>query len=89
MFNEGGYFERARTGKLDVQMTEDSHPAPAKSGHPKCTRSQMFEYFDWDTGDRLVQLHQYRLPNGTLGGSGQPDPKAMFVEGALYYLDKV
>lgn len=32
-------------------------------------------------GRPLALAHQYKRPNGQLGGSGKPDPKKSFVEG--------
>ena len=87
MFNDGNYYARAKKNEFDVQVTKDGHPAPAKSGHPKCTRSQTVAYFDWDTGEKIALLHQYRMPSGLIGGSGQPDPKSLLVDGIIYELD--
>src|ERR1700681_229068 len=87
LFNDGHFFEREQAGEFDVQITRDGHPSPARSGQPKCTRSQKVEYFSYDTRARIGSLHQYRLPNGQLGGSGLPDPKALLANGILYVID--
>jgi hypothetical protein len=35
----------------------------------------------------LARVHQYRKPNGTLGGSGRPDPKVLVVDGETWVAD--
>ena len=61
----------------------EKHPAPHRSGHPLCTLSQTLAYFD-DQDQEVARVHQYKRPNGTLGGSGRPDPKRLLVEGIIY-----
>jgi len=34
-------------------------------------------------GQPLALVHQYLRPNGTIGGSGQPDPKRILVGNKL------
>jgi len=84
LFDEGRYYERARNGEFTVRMTANSHPAPAASGEPKCTRSQMLAYHDPESGERIVLLHQCRRPDGNIGGSGKPDPKVLLINGTLH-----
>jgi hypothetical protein len=40
--------------------------------------SQIIEYFDAE-GTRVALVDQYLRPDGTLGGSGRPDPKRVLV----------
>jgi hypothetical protein len=44
----------------------------------------MVWYLD-DQRNRLALVHEYRLPDGSLGGSGKPDPKRMYFEGEILY----
>ena len=42
-------------------------------------------YLD-SSGHRVAVVHQYLRKDGTLGGSGRPDPKKLFHDGKLYVL---
>lgn len=88
MFNDGEYWKRVQTGQGLYQTVEhDEHIQRKRFGQPRCTRSQMMAYRDEQT--RLVALvHQYRLADGRLGGSGRPDPKQLLKDGVWYVLDE-
>jgi len=50
---------------------------------PHCTHSQTIEYLDGQI--RVALVHQYLLPDGvSLGGSGEPDPKYIEINGVSY-----
>jgi hypothetical protein len=85
MFNDGRYLERLQSGEFTELPRRDKHPAPAKANQPFCTRSQMISYLDL-AGYRVANVHRYLRPDGTLGGSGLPDPKALQVNDVLYYV---
>lgn len=51
---------------------------------PAGTRAQVLEYWDGDL--RVAVVFQYLRPNGTLGGSGKPDPKLVRRDGVDYVL---
>ena len=55
---------------------------PASWQGPPGTRTQTIRYFK----DRqwVVEIHQYLRPDGTLGASGQPDPKRLRMNGFIY-----
>lgn len=53
--------------------------APASSGEPVGTESQMLDYLTLD-GTIVAKAHQYRRPDGTIGGRGRPDPKWLLDE---------
>ena len=36
-------------------------------------------------GQELALIHQYLLPDGTIGGSGRPDPKRMILDDEVIY----
>jgi hypothetical protein len=63
-------------------MTE-KHPAPPSSKLPLCTLSQTLAYFD-EKNQEIARVHQYKRPNGELGGSGRPDPKRLLIDGIIY-----
>ena len=44
----------------------------------------MVRYLDAD-GNVVAMVHQYLLPDGTLGASGNPDPKWLFWREKRYY----
>lgn len=86
IFNKCQYYERVVRGELRQRVWGyDNHLSRRqrqKIGEPLCTRSQMMLYYDSD-GQPLALVHQYRRRNGTLGGSGKPDPKRIFMSGTV------
>lgn len=64
-------------------VTRDGHPSAERSGEPYCTRSQIIDY--WDShGEKIAEVHRYLRPDGTIGGSGLPDPKVLVENGIRY-----
>ena len=84
MFNNGGYLERIQSGELIPDIRKDRHPLPLTSGQRWCTHSQFIVYFDANYQE-VVRVHRYWREDGTLGASGQPDPKRLIVDGIIYY----
>jgi hypothetical protein len=82
MFNEGSFWHRAQSGGLAVTVLKSKHPCPPEANQPFCTSSQLVSYRDGAL--EVARLHQYLRPDGTLGGSGRPDPKYLLYEGVLY-----
>ena len=77
-FNDGQFWQRAQNGQLATVLKRNGHPSPARAKLPLCTRSQLVVYLD---GKKVVAMvHQYVLPDGTLGGSGRPDPKLLRLD---------
>ena len=75
------------TGALVAEMIDDRViQRPETMGAPLGTRSQYVRYYD-SRGRWLVDVHGYLLPNGSLGGSGVPDPKRMLVDGDVRVAD--
>ncbi len=83
IFNDGGYAQRAASGVLSEKLFREGHPSPDKSGEPFCTRSQIVAYLD-SNGRQVALVHQYVRKDGSIGGSGKPDPKKLFHRGKLY-----
>jgi hypothetical protein len=73
-FRETGILERILNGELHADIFRNSLAKPS-AGQPPGTRSQMVRYRDRADGTTVVIVHRYLLPDGTLGGSGLPDPK--------------
>ena len=82
-FNDGDYVRRAASGEFTEVVTRDSHPTLAGSTEPFCTRSQILAYVDAD-GDKIAVVHRYLHQDGSLGGSGKPDPTMPLEAGVLY-----
>ncbi len=70
-----------------MRVEKDAHPSPPLANEPICTQSQLLVYFDKEH-KKVAEAHQYLRPDGKIGASGLPDPKAVLHEGILYYLDK-
>lgn len=83
MFNRGRYWQQVQDGILRERLMRNGHPSPPLAGEPFCTRSQMIAYLD-AAGNEVARVHQYLLPDGTIGLSGKPDLKALLVDGVLY-----
>lgn len=86
-FNKWRIFDRLESGELteDVESNEPAHP---RYRQVPGTKSQMVGIYD-RRGFRVALIHQFLKPDGTLGGSGQKDPKAIFENGTKYYLPKM
>jgi hypothetical protein len=77
-FNRSQIFEQAQSGQIVTWAKRDSHPENPPPGEPVCTRSQIVYYYTQDNAPIAI-VHQYLRPDGTLGGSGLPDPKRLFL----------
>lgn len=71
-FRELAILDQSFRGELNA-AGEDSYPAPAGSGQPPGTLSQRVIYYRGT--ERVAIVQQYLRPDGTIGGSGLPDPK--------------
>jgi hypothetical protein len=87
IFNEEGFWEKTKSGKLSTVTLEHRHPALPAANEPFCTYSQMISYRDSE-GNEVARVHQYLRPDGKIGASGKPDPKRVFLRGTLYRLAK-
>ena len=83
MFNNKQLLEQTKSGLLRTVLMKENHPSPEPAGEPFCTRSQMISYVDTD-GAEIARVHQYLRPDGTVGGSGKPDPKRLLCGGKIY-----
>ncbi|HLB11495.1 MAG TPA: hypothetical protein VJO15_00905 [Dehalococcoidia bacterium] len=81
-FNQGRFLERLQQGQLATHVfgydTHLNKRQRQKRQEPKCTRSQMVLYRTL-TGEPVALAHQYRRPDGSLGGGGRPDPKRLLL----------
>jgi hypothetical protein len=74
-FNAGKYYERVLADELIATVESERLPR-AEANEPPGTLSQMIWYYD-DSLQRVALVHQYLRPDGSLGGSGRPDPKRL------------
>ena len=79
--NEGGY--PSQIARLKKRTVYDE-PASPKSGQVPGTRSIVEMYYN-AAGQRVMTLHYFLKPDGTLGGSGKMDPKELLVGNAMYF----
>jgi len=86
LFNDNGFERRASSGALRLKIVRDSHPSAPAADEPFCTRSQIMAYLD-ARGRRRAVAHRYLRQDGTLGASGQPDPKALRIGVVVYFVD--
>ena len=85
IFNSGRFYERVLDGELS-QLVISSRPASPLSNQPRGTMSEEVEYYS--ASDAVARVHQFVLPDGSLGASGRPDPKAVLSDGILYVLGR-
>jgi hypothetical protein len=83
IFNDNCYTYRLQAGELKRNKEKSDHVKSRKAPVPVCSLSQIVAYFDND-GNCIVRVHQYRLRDGSLGGSGKPDPKWLLHNGEVY-----
>jgi len=87
LFNSIGVLDRIAKGEL-YEVVEKDVPADHAYRQPPGTRSQIVAYYDLRTRRKLVLCHRFLRPDGTLGGSGQLDPKRVEHGGIVYILRK-
>lgn len=82
IFNSERYYERMLAGQILASVLK-SAPAPPEAGQPPGTMSERVWYFDLQL-NRIALVHQYVLPDGSIGASGRPDPKWLWVDGEIW-----
>ena len=82
IFDRGRYSELARAGELIERELVRGRPS-LSSARPAEAISRRVGYYD-DTGRELAVAHELILPDGTIVGSGRPDPMRVHVDGTLY-----
>lgn len=85
-FNDGRYLDLIAYGVLSEKPIREGPPS-ASANQPPGTKSQVIAYLS-QGGKQVAVVHQYLRPDGTLGGSGKPDPKKLLHENVLYILDE-
>src|SRR3989304_5176048 len=78
-FNDGQFFEKAKSGEFSIFTKRSSHPEEPPTGEPVCTWSQIVYYYNEDSKPVAI-VHQYLRPDGSIGASGLPDPKRLLFK---------
>jgi len=86
LFNDSGYLEQYKNGQLQFVLRKSKHPSAPLANEPICTQSQYITYVN-EAGEKIAGVHQYLRPDGTLGLSGRPDSKEVFIDGILYIIE--
>ncbi|PIU54909.1 MAG: hypothetical protein COS88_06125 [Chloroflexi bacterium CG07_land_8_20_14_0_80_51_10] len=89
-FNNSQYPELIAKGQLKAQYLRDAllkDPGNRRYPEPDGTHSQTIRYLD-DNGQWLVEVHQYMQPDGTIGGSGKPDPKRLRLGNTVFIVER-
>jgi hypothetical protein len=86
LFNEGRYCERMKSGEFREVIVSRIRRRHGDR-RVRNTESRIADYFDED-GIRVARVHQFRKRDGSLGGSGKPDPKSLFHDGIFYMIDE-
>lgn len=84
VFNENQYYERMQAGEFRSEVVKQNRRRTG-GRNVRNTMSQTVVYRD-SYGRRVAVVHQYRKRDGSLGGSGKPDPKLVIHEGTMYLL---
>jgi hypothetical protein len=90
LFREAGYLASTLSGQFMMrpygrQSLYQSPPVPdAREPEPAGTLSGLVEITDPSNNQRIAIAHRLLRPDGTLGASGLPDPKMVFLEGIIY-----
>ena len=88
LYNESQYPDmvaRKLLRKRYIANDHLRHKQRDKVNEPRCTRSQKIRYYkgrQW-----VVEVHQYKRRDGTIGASGKPDPKRLRIGNKIYILD--
>lgn len=80
-FNRHHIDEKVKSGQVIAFLKRNSHLSSPPEGEPYCTHSQIIYYYT-QSGHLLSLLavaHQYLRPDATIGGSGKPDPKRLYL----------
>ena len=86
-FAQGQIEVRISSGELAPIVAKSHHlENPAARGEPHCTHSQYVNYFD-ARGQRIVGVHRYLRPDGSIGASGKEDPKLLVVDQEVLIAD--
>lgn len=87
LFNQSQYPELIQQNKLVKEIVRSrllQESALLGKTLPPGTKSEIIIYHDPANKGLYAKVHQYILPDGTIGASGKPDPKAILLDGKMY-----
>ena len=87
LFNDSQYPQLIEQNQIAIEkkrshLLEESELK--KKSLPAGTRTETIRYRDRKR-ELYVLIHQYLLPDGSLGASGKRDPKALLRNGIMFY----
>jgi hypothetical protein len=82
IFDRGRYADRVRSGELEARELVRGRPS-LSSAHPDDAISRRVGYYD-TAGNEVAVVHELLLADGTVGGSGRPDPMRVAEAGVVY-----
>ena len=82
LFNRSGYQELALAGELTVQ--EKTRPRQPTANLPYVASVESY-YRDPILGTEVARTHHYVCADGSIGASGERDPKSLFLNGVRYH----
>jgi hypothetical protein len=85
-FNAEGFPEKIRKGLVSVRVEKSWEAPPGRLFLKPGAISRSLLYIGGN-GKKLALVHEYRQPDGSLGASGQPDPKWLLVGDELWIVD--
>ncbi len=74
-------------GQLTPFYLRDAHLTQEERGNHLCTQRQMIRYLD-PQGNPVVEVFQYLRADGTLGASGMPDPKRLWLNNEILIAER-
>ena len=82
-FKHGGFLTRLQAGEIKERLIK-TRPASPNYKQPSGTMSESVVYIDSYSNEQVAELHQFRLPNGSLSASRMPDPKNLVINGVKF-----
>ncbi|WP_038039849.1 hypothetical protein [Thermorudis peleae] len=81
LFRDSGLLERYQRGELTEEIKRSRHVTDPL--HPfYCNHSEVVRLFDGNF--KVAVIHRYRRADGSLAGSGLPDPKMIRIGDIIY-----
>ena len=81
LLKRSGYLERVRSGDIETEIRREQ---PARSQYKQPPGSVSQEVYYYDGLEQVAKVHQFVLPDGTIGASGLPNPKRLRIDGVTY-----
>ena len=87
-FNGARYWDRTLAGEFVSRpfgrQSVYQNPEGSEHPEPEGTLSGLISIIDPTTDHEMARAHRLLRPDGTIGASGLPDPKIVWIDGVLY-----